>query len=108
MTVTGSIWLLPSLRNCVAIKEIVITEIVSLLIRTETNDPDSLQATSTRQNIRQSLVHITDTACTFTERLTGHVLTLQNSDTLMKKGENKHQFVLDNAERTRFLAMEQC
>ena len=65
-------------------------------IRTETNDPDSLQATSTRQNIRQSLVHITDTAYTFTQHLTEHILTLQNSDTLMRKGESTHQFVLDN------------
>ena len=29
MTVMGSIWLASSLQNCVAIKEIVITEIVS-------------------------------------------------------------------------------
>ena len=64
-------------------------------IRTETNDPDSLHATSTRQNIRQSLVHITDTAYTFTQHLTEHVLTLQNSDTLVAKAENTHQFVLD-------------
>ena len=64
-------------------------------IRTETTDPDSLHATSTRQNIRQSLVHITDTAHTFTQHLTEHVLTLQNSDTIVAKGENTHQFVLD-------------
>ena len=64
-------------------------------IRTETTDPDSLHATSTRQNTRQSLVHITDTAYTFTQHLTEHVLTLQNSDTLVAKGENTHQFVLD-------------
>ena len=65
-------------------------------IRTETNDPDSVHATSTRQNIIQSLVHITDTAYNFTQHLTEHVLTLQNSDTLVTKGERTHQFVFDN------------
>ena len=57
-------------------------------IRTETNDPDSLQATSTGENIRQGLVHMTDTAYTFMQ------------------GENTNHFVLDNVERTRFLVIE--
>ena len=38
---------------------------------------------------------MTDTGYTFIH-LNGHVLTLQNRDTLMKKGENMYQFVLDH------------
>ena len=60
----------------------------------ETQYVDSFMITTARQNVSQSLVHITDIAYTFIQHLTQQVLTLQTTHTLMKEGGKVHELVL--------------
>ncbi len=60
----------------------------------ESEDLESLQETSRRQNIRQSLNHITDTGYVFFAMLTEETIALQNAKNLYKYGENLNHYVI--------------
>ncbi|XP_070209716.1 uncharacterized protein [Littorina saxatilis] len=60
-----------------------------------TSDSDSLSETARKQNVRQSLTHVTDTVYVFFECLVLTILSLQTEDNLHDHGKLLYHFVVD-------------